>query len=126
MYRLIGPKLILFIPIVVLGIFIVAFIPSRYGAERILSFTALLMGEAGLSFIPILALYPKATPIQAGLLAVIYFFITFIICFSAFGINGLGWPGNYAFALRDGNFVINTFALFAANIFSTLALFQIL
>ncbi|GEM_PF-3122546 len=122
MYRLIGPKLILFIPIVVLGIFIVAFIPSRYGAERILSFTALLMGEAGLSFIPILALYPKATPIQAGLLAIIYFFITFIICFSAFGINGLGWPGNYAFALRDGNFVINTFALFAANIFSTLAL----
>ncbi|MBI3590253.1 MAG: hypothetical protein HY094_02605 [Candidatus Melainabacteria bacterium] len=123
MYRLSGPKIYIFAPILIIGVFVVAFIPAHFGVERSLSFSALVLGEAGLSFIPVLALYPKATPFQAALLAVIYFFTTFIICFIACGINNLGWPGTYAFLLRDGEFTINTHALFTANIFSLAALF---
>ncbi len=122
MYKLIGPKFILFAPLVIIGILAVAFLPNYYNISRILSFSALIIGEAGLSFIPILTLYPKASPGQAALLAIIYFFTIFIICFAASGINNLGWTSDYAFTIKDGEFVVNIVSLFAANIFSLLTL----
>ena len=122
MYRLHGPKLIIFIPIIIIGIIVVAATPLRFGTTRILALSSLVLAEIGLSFIPILALYPKATPFQAVLLAVIYFFTTFIICFTASGINGFGWPGEFAFAIKDSEFIINIYALFVANFFSFLSL----
>lgn len=118
MYRLVGPKLIIFIPIVIIGVIVVAITPNYFEATRILSFSALIIGEAGLSFIPVLALYPKASPLQAGILAIIYFFTTFIICFAASGINSFGWASKFAFTLSDGEFLVNTYALFVANLFS--------
>jgi len=122
MYKLIGPKLILFVPLVLIGILAVAFLPNYYNISRILSFSALIIGESGLSFIPILTLYPKASPSQAALLAIIYFFTIFIICFAASGINNIGWTSDYAFTIKDGEFVVNIISLFAANIFSLLTL----
>lgn len=122
MYRLIGPKLIILLPIIAIGATVVTISPNYVGATRVLSFTALMLGEAGLSFIPVLALYPKATPVQAALLAIIFFFTTFIICFSSFALHNLGLPGNIAFALKNNEFIINTHSLFAANLFSFLAL----
>ena len=99
MYRLIGPKIIFFIPIVLIGIVVVALTPNYFGVTRTLSLSALLLGQSGLSLIPILALYPKASPAQAAILGAVYFFTTFIICFAVSGINNLGWPGNFAFEI---------------------------
>ena len=121
MYRLAGPKLLLFIPIVIIGIIITTITPSYFGETRILSLFALLIGEAGLSFIPVLALYPKATFTQAVLLALIYFFTTLIICFAAWASKIFGNGNDYAFILKEGEFYINTYSLFVANIFSVIA-----
>lgn len=122
MYRLIGPRLVFFLTIIVIGVIVVTIIPKYYGAIRVLSFSALLLGEAGLSFLPVLALYPKATPFQAAMLAIIFFFTTFIICFSSSALNSIGIIPGTAFAFKSNEFVINTHSLFAANLFSFLAL----
>ena len=79
MYRLTGPIIIIFIPLVIIGIICVALTPNYFTVTRILSFSALLIGEAGLSFIPVLAFYPKATPLQGFVLALIYFFMSFFL-----------------------------------------------
>lgn len=122
MYRLTGPNLILFLPIVLIGIIFCSITPNYFGASRILSLLSLLIGEAGMSFIPVLALFPKARPLQAILLALIYFFTTILICFAAWAINNLGFPGKYAFMWKDGEFNLNTYSLFVANLFSLISL----
>ena len=122
MYRLSGPNLIIFIPIVIIGIVCVTLTPTYFNVTRVLSLFALLIGEAGLSFIPILAFYPKARLVQAIILAIIYFFTTLIICFSVWGINGLGIPGESAFLIKDSEFHINIYALFASNLISLIVL----
>src|SRR3989338_3866862 len=122
MYRLTGPIIIIFIPLVIIGIICVALTPNYFTVTRILSFSALLIGEAGLSFIPVLAFYPKATPLQGFVLALIYFCTTLIICFGAWAINSLGITNDYSFILKEGEFQINTYCLFETNIFSAAAL----
>lgn len=122
MYRLTGPNLILFVPIVLIGIIFCSITPNYFGASRILSLLSLLIGEAGMSFIPVLALFPKARPLQAILLALIYFFTTILICFAAWAINNFGFPGKYAFMWKDGEFNLNTYSLFVANLFSLISL----
>ena len=122
MYRLSGPNLILFIPLLIIGIFTVALTPHYLIQSRVISLVALLIGETGLSFIPVIALFPRATFVQAIVLAVIYLLTTLIICFAAWGINTLGWPGEYSFILNNDEFSINTFTLFISNIFSFIIL----
>ncbi|MBI2996126.1 MAG: hypothetical protein HYY52_05405 [Candidatus Melainabacteria bacterium] len=122
MYKINKPVQIIFIPIVTIGIILCAITPNYFTTTRILSITALLIGEAGLSFIPVLAFYPKASITQAITLATVYFFTTFLICFAAWGINSFGITSDYAFLIKDGEFQINTHALFVSNIFSLLAL----
>ena len=122
MYRLSGPNIIIFIPLLILGIFVVALTPHYLMQLRIISLAALLIGESGLSFIPVIALFPKATLIQAAVLAVIYLLTTIGICFAAWGMNVLGWPGEYSFLIKNDEFQINTFALFISNIFSFIIL----
>ena len=80
--------------------------------------SSLLIAQIGMSFIPVLALYPKARPIQALVLALIYFFTTIFICFGAWGINNFGFPENHAFMWKDGEFHLNTYSLYVANLFS--------
>ena len=122
MYRLSGPNIIFFIPLLVIGIIAVALTPHYLMQSRIISLTSLFISNLGLSFIPVIALFPKATFIQAIILAIIYLLTTLVICFGAWGINALGWPGEYSFLLKDGEFSINTFALFVSNIFSFIIL----
>lgn len=122
MYRLTGPNIVFFIPIIVIGIIVAAITPNYFGATRILSLLSLVIGEAGMSFIPVLALFPKARPVQAIILAVIYFFTVILICYAAWAINNFGIPGKFAFLWKEGEFHINTYSLFAANLFSLLAL----
>ena len=122
MYRLTPPNLIIFIPILVLGIVLTLISPKYIGSIRVISLIALLIGELGLSFIPVLAFYPKANLIQGLLLGIVYFFTTFIICFAAWGISDLGNATAYAFTFKNGEFYINTHALFIANIFSLIEL----
>ncbi len=122
MYRLSGPKLFLFIPVVIIGIVCVLFTPLYFNTTRVLSLSALMIGEAGLSFIPVLAFYPKARPLQAGILAIIYFFTTLIISFTVWSLNSFGIPQESAFLVKDGEFHINIYGLFASNLMSLLAL----
>ena len=122
MYRLKGPKFYLFFPILVIGIIFVAMSPRYFGAGRLLSLSAFILGEVGLSFIPALALYPKASPIQASILAGIYLLTVMITCVLAGATSHLGSAGKIAFMIKDGEFYINTFALFAANAFSLINL----
>ncbi len=122
MYRLSGPNIIIFIPILIIGIFVVAFTPHYFMQSRIMSLVSLFIGEMGLSFIPVIALFPKATFIQAIILAVIYLLTTIAIFLGSWGINTLGWPGEYSFIIRDDELHINTFALFASNFFSLISL----
>ena len=121
MYRLSGPK-IFFIPLLVIGVFVTALTPHYMLQLRIISLTALLMGEAGVSLIPVIALFPKANFLQAVVLGVIYLLTTLVICFAAWGINTLGWPGEYSFLINANEFHINTFTLFVSNIFSFIIL----
>lgn len=118
MYRVSGPNLIIFIPVTIIGIVIVTLIPHYIGVSRILSFTSLIIGELGLSFIPVLAFYQKATITQVLLLASIFFLNTILICFSVWGIHTIGFTPKFAFLWKDNQFYINTYAVFAANIFS--------
>ncbi len=122
MYRLSGPNIIIFIPLLVIGIVVVALTPHYFIQSRIISLISLLIGEFGLSFIPVIALFPKATFIQAIVLAIIYLLTTLVTCFAAWGINSFGWPGEYSFLIKDDEFQINTFALFVSNIFSFIIL----
>ena len=122
MYRLSGPKLVIFGPLILIGIIVSSIIPNYFGELRALSMTSLLIGEVGLSFIPVLALYPKATPIQAGILALVYFLTIFIICFASWGLNSFGLGTQSAFFVKDENFHINTYALFFANLVSLLSM----
>ncbi|OGI07049.1 MAG: hypothetical protein A3I68_08680 [Candidatus Melainabacteria bacterium RIFCSPLOWO2_02_FULL_35_15] len=122
MYRLSGPNIIIFIPLLVLGIIVAALTPHYFIQSRIISLTSLLIGEIGLSFIPVIALFPRATFIQAIVLAVIYLLTTLVTCLAAWGINSLGWPGEYSFLIKDDEFQINIFALFVSNIFSFILL----
>ena len=112
MYRLSGPNIIIFIPLLIIGIIVIALTPHYLIQSRIISLVSLLIGEIGLSFIPVIALFPKATFVQAIILAVIYLLTTLITCLAAWGINTLGWPGEYSFLLKNDEFHINTFALF--------------
>ena len=80
MYRLSGPNIILFIPLLIIGIFVVALTPHYLIQSRIISLAALLIGEIGLSFIPVIALFPKATLIQAVVLAIIYLLHLQFVC----------------------------------------------
>lgn len=118
MYRLSGPNLIIYVPILVVGILVVTLLPNYMGATRILSFTSLVIGEAGMSFIPVLLFFPKATLRQVMILAFIYLLNTFIMCIAAWGFYTLALTNRYAFLWQDQSFHINTYALFAANIFS--------
>ncbi len=122
MYRLTAPKIVIFIPILILGIVLTIITPKYLGAIRIISLVALLIGELGLSFIPVLAFYPKVNPIQGLILGVVYFFTTFIICFATWGINDFSNIDSYAFLFKNGEFYINTHALFVANIFALIEL----
>ena len=101
MYRLSGPNIIIFIPLLVLGIIVAALTPHYFIQSRIISLTSLLIGEIGLSFIPVIALFPRATFIQAIVLAVIYLLTTLVTCLAAWGINSLGWPGEYSFLIKE-------------------------
>lgn len=118
MYRLSGPNIIIFLPLFLIGIITVAFSPHYLIQSRIVSFGSLLIGEIGLSFIPVIALFPKASLIQAAVLASIYMLTTIATCFAAWGINSFGWPGEFSFVLKGNEFTLNTYALFIANIFS--------
>ncbi len=122
MYRLSTPNLLIFILLVAIGIILTSLTPNYFGATRILSFISLAIGELGMSFIPVIALYPKASPLQAILLALIFFITTFTMCVAAWGINSFGWPGDYAFQWKDGEFYVNTYALFVSNIISLASL----
>lgn len=122
MYRLSGPIIWLFVPIIVVGVIICSITPNYFGETRTLTLVSILIGELGLCFIPVLALYPKATPIQAGTLAAIYLITTFIICFASWAINSLGWPGSYSFLIKDGDFHVNTYSLFISNFVSLASL----
>ncbi len=118
MYRLSGPNIIFFIPLLIIGIFVVALAPHYLVQSRIVSLGSLLIGEIGLRFIPVIALFPKATLIQATALALIYMLTTIATCFAAWGINALGWPGEFSFLIKNDELNINTYALFISNIFS--------
>ncbi|MBI1858507.1 MAG: hypothetical protein HYR97_05275 [Candidatus Melainabacteria bacterium] len=118
MYRLVGPNLLIFIPIIAIGIIVATIIPSYMGANRILSFSSLIIGEIGMSFIPVLAFFPKATLLQIITLALIYLLNTLVICIAAWGVYSLGFTNAFALIWKDNSFQINTYALFAANIFS--------
>ena len=122
MYRLSIRNIFIFIGIVIVGAIVAAVTPKYFGGLRILSPVALLIGEAGMSFIPVIALYPKANPIQAVLLALVFFLTTFIICFSAWVINSLNFPDICAFIWKAEEFHINTHSLLVANMFSLVAL----
>lgn len=122
MHRLSGPNIILFIPILIIGIIVVAFTPHYFMQSRIMSLFSLFIGEIGLSFIPVIALFPKATFIQAIILAVIYLLTTIAIFLGSWGINTIGWPGEYSFIIKDDELHINTFSLFISNFFSFILL----
>ncbi len=122
MYRLSGPNIIFFIPLLVVGIIVVALTPHYFIQSRIISLVSLFIGEFGLSFIPVITLFPKTTFIQAIILAAIYLLTTLVICFAAWGINTLGWPGEHSFLIKTDEFHLNTFALFVSNIFSFILL----
>ena len=118
MYRLNGPNLVIYIPLVIIGLIIVTFIPNYFPATRYLSFISLAIGELGLSFIPVLVFYPKATLQQTLLLASIYFSTIAIICFTSWGFYSVGLINTFAFAWNEDKFLVNTYSLFIANIFS--------
>lgn len=118
MYRLNGPNLSIYIPMVITSIIIVTFIPNYLGATRYLSFISMTIGELGLSFIPVLVFYPKATFKQTLLLASIYFSTIAIICFTSWGIHSIGLTKTFAFLWNEDKFLVNTYSLFIANIFA--------
>lgn len=118
MYRLTGPKLIIFIPLLIIGIIITIITPKYFGVSRILSLSSILIAEAGMSFIPVLALYPKARLVQAIILATIYFFTTLIMCFSSWFVSILGLTNTYAFTYINDEFHINTYSLLVTNLVS--------
>ena len=122
MYRLSGPNIFLFSLVLIIGIIAVSVTPGHFGEYRTLSLFALMLGELGMSFIPVLVLFPKARIVQAIALAIIYLFTTFIISFAAWGINNFGQSEIYAFIWKDGEFYINTHALFVTNLFSFVTL----
>lgn len=118
MYRLDGPKFFLFFPLILIGIFLVALSPHYLLQQRIISLSALFIGEMGLSFIPVIALFPKASFFQALTLASIYLSTNLLICFGAWGINTFGWPGQFSFDVKYGELHLNTYSLFIANLFA--------
>lgn len=122
MYRLSSPNFLILLVLILAGVILTSATPNYFGATRILSFISLVIGELGMSFIPVIALYPKANPYQSVLLAFIFFISTFIMCVAAWGVNSFGWPGDYAFQWKDGEFYVNTYALFVANIISLASL----
>ena len=122
MYRLVGPNLVFFIPLIIIGSGLAAACPNYFGTTRILSFTSLVIGEIGMSFIPVLALFPRVTPGQGILLAVIYFITNLIMCFAAWCVYTLGGSANYAFLLKDNQFHVNIYSLFISNLFSLASL----
>lgn len=122
MYRLSSPNFLILLVLILAGVILTSATPNYFGATRILSFISLVIGELGMSFIPVIALYPKANPYQSILLAFIFFITTFIMCVAAWGVNSFGWPGDYAFQWKEGEFYVNTYALFVANIISLASL----
>ena len=118
MHRLVGPNTALFIFITIIGIILASITPNYFGATRILSLSSLIIGEIGLSFIPILALYPKARITQAALLATVYLITAILICFATWAINNLFTSENYAFIQKEGEFYVNLYSLLVANLFS--------
>ena len=122
MYRLIGPKSLIFICLTLIAIFFVSSVPYYFSQLRIMSVVSLLVGEVALSFIPVIILFPKATLVQALILGVIYLLSTLMICFGAWGVNALGWTGQLSFVIRAGQFYLNTLALFTANFFALIIL----
>lgn len=122
MYRLSSPNFLILLVLILAGVILTSATPNYFGATRILSFISLIIGELGMSFIPVIALYPKANPYQSVLLAFIFFISTFIMCVAAWGVNSFGWPGDYAFQWKDGEFYVNTYSLFVANIVSLASL----
>lgn len=122
MYRLVGPNLVFFIPLIIIGSGLVTVCPNYFGTTRILSLTSLVIGEIGMSFIPVLALFPKVTPGQGILLALIYFITNLVMCFAAWCVYTLGGTVNYAFLLKDNQFHVNIYSLFISNLFSLTSL----
>ena len=122
MYRLSGPRIIFFTPLLVISVFIIALIPHYFVQFRIMSLFSMIAGEIALSFIPVIVLYPKASITQASILALIYLLMTLITCVGGWSINTFGWPGQYSFLLKGQEFHINTYALFASNVLSLILL----
>jgi predicted regulator of Ras-like GTPase activity (Roadblock/LC7/MglB family) len=122
MYRISAPNFLILSIVIVVGIILTSATPNYFGSTRILSFISLIIGELGMSFIPIIALYPKANPSQSIILAFIFFISTFIMCVASWGVNSLGWPGDFAFQWKDNEFYVNTYSLFVANIVSLASL----
>lgn len=116
MYRLTAPNLFIFIPVIIIGILFATLTPGYINANRILSLISLIIGQIGMSFIPVISLFPKANLLQAIILAISYFLTTFIICFATWGIYNLGLTEDYAFLWKDDIFHVNIASLFVANI----------
>ena len=122
MHRISIKHTVFFVVVIIIGIISTAITPKYFGVLRILSLMAFVLGEVGVSFIPIIALYPKATPLQMAILGGIYFLTTLTICFGAWIINNWIIPDNCAFSWDGGEFHINTHAVFVANLFTLIAL----
>lgn len=118
MYRLLPPNLIIYIPYIVIGVIFATVVPNYLTGTRILSIVSLIIGQIGMSFVPVIALFPKANLIQSVILAITYFVTTFIICSFSWGLYTLGLVPEYSFIWKDEQFHVNIASLFIANIIS--------